>query len=470
MGRQLGCSSTSGCLIRRLSSFLLHRLPRFGLGLLWIYPPALSCQPLCLVLQAFEPFSPCCSGTLAGLRALVPPRSHREVEQTFPACPAAWLDRARVLGSANLSPRAGFFVLGRRASGRALCQRETTPHLCHQKPCSWLLAFTLWLGVGLFGQHCTLHSVPTAQAGPLSSSPSVSHGFSSELEAKVYVDAAGLQWPLGSQSRLCCLLQRLHNCGCTSIRMESGHFSRGTSGRPSGSDGRCAGPIAICRGPRFGLLSRCLYSSGRGQCAGCCCGLLPRGRSPLHTLCCRSAARALDFLREQPARGHSRSSHPSSACPGLGSRRRECRQAAILLSRRGGTGGSTKEAGSVASYKDRCAARRSGFNFRRWRAFNRKAFPTKESGNHCQPGKSAPDHHCLVACADEVRGGCCSTPGGNGKTVGCGAVCSAQPGLGVGSKAKTWGAITGTVCWAHRLALRKPSLLHRILWPMALQG
>ena len=100
---------------------LLHRLPRFGLGLLWIYPPALSCQPLCLVLQAFEPFSPCCSGTLAGLRALVPPRSHREVEQTFPACPAAWLDRARVLGSANLSPRAGFFVLGRRASGRALC-------------------------------------------------------------------------------------------------------------------------------------------------------------------------------------------------------------------------------------------------------------------------------------------------------------------------------------------------------------
>ena len=106
MGRQLGCSSISGCLIRRLSSFLLHRLPRFGLGLLWIYPPALSCQPLCLVLQAFEPFSPCCSGTLAGLRALVPPRSHREVEQTFPACPAAWLDRARVLGSANLSPRA----------------------------------------------------------------------------------------------------------------------------------------------------------------------------------------------------------------------------------------------------------------------------------------------------------------------------------------------------------------------------
>ena len=58
LGRQLGCSSTSGCLIRRLSSFLLHRLPRFGLGLLWIYPPALSCQPLCLVLQAFEPSVP----------------------------------------------------------------------------------------------------------------------------------------------------------------------------------------------------------------------------------------------------------------------------------------------------------------------------------------------------------------------------------------------------------------------------
>ena len=35
-----------------------------------------------------------------------PPRSRPELEQTFPACPAAWLDRARVLGSANLSPRA----------------------------------------------------------------------------------------------------------------------------------------------------------------------------------------------------------------------------------------------------------------------------------------------------------------------------------------------------------------------------
>ena len=246
--------------------------------------------------------------------------------------------------------------------------------------CSWLLAFTLWLGVGLFGQHCTLHSVPTAQAGPCPPHHLSRTASPLSWEAKVYVDAAGLQWPLGSQSRLCCLLQRLHNCGCTSIRMESGHFSRGTSGRPSGSDGRCAGPIAICRGPRFGLLSRCLYSSGRGQCAGCCCGIAPSRPLPLHTLCCRSAARALDFLREQPARGHSRSSHPSSACPGLGSRRRECRQAAILLSRRGGTGGSTKEAGSVASYKDRCAARRSGFNFRRWRAFKSQSLPNQRVG------------------------------------------------------------------------------------------
>ena len=178
-------------------------------------------------------------------------------------------------------------------------------------------------------------------------------------------------------------------------------------------------------------------------------------------LCCRSAARALDFLREQPARGHSRSSHPSSACPGLGSRRRERRQGAILLSRRGGTGGSTKEAGSVASYKDRCSARRSGFNFRRWRAFSRKACPTKESGNHCQPGKPAPDQHCLVACADEgpwrmlqrarrqwkdswLRGRLLrpARPWGweQSQNMGC----------------NHWR------CWARRLALRKPSLLRLV--------
>ena len=36
------------------STASLHRLPRFGLGLLCIYPPALSCQPLRLVLQCFR--------------------------------------------------------------------------------------------------------------------------------------------------------------------------------------------------------------------------------------------------------------------------------------------------------------------------------------------------------------------------------------------------------------------------------
>ena len=48
---------------------------------------------------------------------------------------------------------------------------------------------------------CLYTSFRSCQAalGPISQSPAVLHGFPSEPEAKVYVDAAGLVWPLGGQ-------------------------------------------------------------------------------------------------------------------------------------------------------------------------------------------------------------------------------------------------------------------------------
>ena len=50
-------------------------------------------------------------------------------------------------------------------------------------------------------QPCLYTSFRACQAvlGPISGSSAVFHGFPSELEAKVYVDAAGFAWPLGGQ-------------------------------------------------------------------------------------------------------------------------------------------------------------------------------------------------------------------------------------------------------------------------------
>ena len=163
-----------------------------------------------LVPQATSPPAPSASSS-RGFSAAVPvtqdhlpapvataPATRQEAELRFPPCPAAWLDRAVNLGESNLSPvrrierawRAGqwarLVLLGNYASP---LPSENLRLASRYYPV---------LGGG-GAQPCLYTSFRACQAvlGPISGSSAVFHGFPSELEAKVYVDAAGLAWPLG---------------------------------------------------------------------------------------------------------------------------------------------------------------------------------------------------------------------------------------------------------------------------------
>ena len=129
-----------------------------------------------------------------------PAVTRRQAEELFPPCPAAWLDRATQLGESNLTP-SGRIRRAWRAGQWArlvLAGNYATP-----LPSENLrLASRFYPVVGGVGvRPCLYTSFRSCQAalGPISQSSAVLHGFPSELEAKIYVDAAGLVWPLGGQ-------------------------------------------------------------------------------------------------------------------------------------------------------------------------------------------------------------------------------------------------------------------------------
>ncbi|CAE7843287.1 unnamed protein product, partial [Symbiodinium microadriaticum] len=113
----------------------------------------------------------------------LPSGGKSEVERSFPLCPSSWLDRAGSLGAANLSPRACIARAWRAGqwARRVLDGQYATP-----LPSENLrLASRFYAVVGGGDVQPALYRSFrefNAAIGPLASSPSVSHGFPSELE------------------------------------------------------------------------------------------------------------------------------------------------------------------------------------------------------------------------------------------------------------------------------------------------
>ncbi|CAE7423072.1 unnamed protein product [Symbiodinium sp. CCMP2592] len=137
---------------------------------------------------------------LQGRSAPVPQRSRRDVERDFPECPPAWLSQASSLGTANLTPRSRILRAWRAGcwARRVLAGEYAAP--LPSEPLQLASRFYPVVGGGSTQPALyTSYRAFAAALGPLTSSPSVSHAFPSELESKVYVDAAGLAWPLPRQ-------------------------------------------------------------------------------------------------------------------------------------------------------------------------------------------------------------------------------------------------------------------------------
>ena len=175
-------------------------------------PPAEQTPAASSVPRAASPLVPSTSSS-SGLSAAVPvtqdhlPASvpsasatRQEAELRFPPCPAAWLDRASSLGESNLTPARRLERAWRAGQWARLV---LAGHYASPLPSENLRLASRYYPVlgGGGAQPCLYTSFRACQAvlGPISGSSAVFHGFPSELEAKVYVDAAGLAWPLGGQ-------------------------------------------------------------------------------------------------------------------------------------------------------------------------------------------------------------------------------------------------------------------------------
>ena len=132
---------------------------------------------------------------LQGPAPPLPTGGKRDTECLFPDCPTSWVDRASSLGSANLSPRSRVLRAWRAGQwARRVLQGQYATPLPSE---NLRLASRFYVVVGGGDLQPALYKSFrdfNAAVGPLASSPSVSHGFPSELEARVYVDAAGLAW------------------------------------------------------------------------------------------------------------------------------------------------------------------------------------------------------------------------------------------------------------------------------------
>ena len=121
------------------------------------------------------------------------PRSRVEVESTFPVCPEELI----CLSGSNLSPRAR---IQRAWKAGCWAREKLSGRSVAVGPSAALsLPSRVYPVVGGGSTEVVLYRsfrAYKAALGPLEGSPSVSHGFPSEAEARTYCVAAGVGWPL----------------------------------------------------------------------------------------------------------------------------------------------------------------------------------------------------------------------------------------------------------------------------------
>ena len=122
--------------------------------------------------------------------------SRSEIARGFPSCPEHWLSRASSLPGGPLSGRDRILRAWEAGcwAGAVLAGRIGTPSTVR----SIALQSRIYAVVGggtTPPAICRSFREYSLAIGPLQNSPSVSHGFPSELEARVYFAGSGVQWP-----------------------------------------------------------------------------------------------------------------------------------------------------------------------------------------------------------------------------------------------------------------------------------